>query len=475
MSIETFFEPRGVALVGARSTPGFGYGVPIILKHNGWEDRLFQVNPRGGELHGMKVYRSLADIPADLDLAIVIVPAPAVSGVLAEAGARGIRHVIIESAGFAETGLEGKALQDEALAVARENGIRIVGPNCVGVVNTAKKFSSVEVIDEAMVPGKTAVIAQSGVFGTVLLDMLHEHGLTISKAVTLGNRMDLTECDFLDYFREDPSTEVVMMYLEGAADGARLRESLSAITPRKPVLVLKSGRTAQGSAATASHTASMAGEDSMYEALFRQTGVVRANSIEELVEMTRTFATVQLPKGNRLGIVTSSGSLGVIATDLAVSLGLDVPPLSDFTADRIRAVSPSWMNVRNPVDVGPSTAFPTALTAMLDDPEIDMVLAVTVLPYVIFKTVIGKGSDGMNWFGDLGRIRAEHPGKPLLECSLGHHEFVDMMRQIAGPDVPLFISPEPAVRSLAALWRYASFVNAWRETILAGPVARSTS
>lgn len=453
MSMDTFFEPGNVALVGARSTPGFSYGVPLVLARNGWADRLFLVNPRGGELHGMKVYESLGEVPAPIDLAIVVVPAPAVPGVLAQAGEKGVRSVIVESAGFAETGPEGAALQDEALGVARRHGIRIVGPNCVGVVNTANKFSSVEVIDEAMTPGTTAVIAQSGVFGTVLLDMLHEHGLTISKAVTLGNRMDLTECDFLDYFRDDPGTRVVMMYLEGAADGARLRESLSAIAPRKPVLVLKSGRTDAGRAASVSHTASMAGDDVMYEALFRQTGAVRAQNIEELVEMTRAFATVEKPGGNRLGIVTSSGSLGVMSTDLAVSLGLTVPALSDSTTEAIRRVSPAWMNVRNPVDVGPSDAFATALEAMLEDPGIDMVLAITIMPYVIFKTVTGKGSDGTSWFGDIGRIRVEHPGKPLLQCAVGHHDFVGRMRRLAGPDVPLFVSPEPAVRALAALYK----------------------
>jgi len=453
--INTFFEPRGVVLVGARSSPGFGYGIPLVLKSHGWEGRTFLVNPRGGELHGMRLYQSLADVPGPVDLAVIIVPAPSVPAVLDEAGAKGIRHAVIESAGFAEIGGDGRVLQEAALEAARRNGIRVVGPNCVGVVNTANKFSTIEVIEEAMVPGRTAVIAQSGVFGTVLLDMLHEHDLTISKAVTLGNRMDLDECDFLDYFRDDPGTSVVMMYLEGAADGRRLRESLQALAPSKPVLVLKSGRTASGKAATASHTASLSGEDEIYQALFRQTGAIRADTIEELVEMTRTFATSPLPKGNRLGIVTSSGSLGVMSTDMAVSSGLVVPELSESSRETIRAGSPAWMNVRNPVDVGPSPMFAASLEALLADEMIDMVLAITVLPYVIFKTVTSKGSSGKNWFGDLGEIRGRFPDKPLVQCAVGHHEFVDRMRRIAGPTVPLFIAPEPAVRSLAAMYRYS--------------------
>jgi acyl-CoA synthetase (NDP forming) len=455
LDLGPFFEPRGVALVGARRSPGFGYGTPIVLKRQGWEDRLYLVNPKGGELHGMKVYESLADVPDPVDLAVIIVPAPAVPDVIEKAGQRGIRHAIIESAGFAEVGPEGRALQDKVLDAARRNGIRIIGPNCVGVVNTSNKFSTVEVIDEAMAPGPVAVIAQSGVFGTVLLDMLHHYGLTISKAVTLGNRMDITESDVLDYFSEDPATRVVMMYLEGAADGRRLRESLEAITPRKPVLVLKTGRTAQGSAATASHTASLSGEDQMYDALFKQTGTIRADTLEELVEMSRAFATQQLPKGRRLGIVTSSGSLGVMATDAAVARGLEVPELSEFARDKIKAQAPAWMNVRNPVDVGPSPLFAVGLEALLEDPDIDMVLAITVLPYVIFKTVTMKGSDGRNWFGDIGAIRARFPGKPFIQCSVGHNEFVDRMKQISGPTVPVYVAPEPAVKALAALYQRA--------------------
>jgi len=455
--LTTFFEPRGIALIGARSSPGFGYGIPIVLRHHGWADRLYQVNPKGGELHGMKVYTSLAEVPDPVDLAVIIVPAPAVQGVLEEVGIRGIRHAVIESAGFAEIGPAGKELQDAALNVARKHAIRVIGPNCVGVVNTANKFSTVEVIDEAMEPGSTAIIAQSGVFGAIMLDMLHEFWLHISKAATLGNRMDLGECELLDYFRNDPATEVVMMYLEGAADGKALRDSLAKIAPLKPVLVLKSGRTSEGRAATATHTASMSGEDDIYDAVFKQTGAIRAGSLEELVEMARVFSSQPLPKGNRLAVITTSGSLGVMATDTAVASGLEIPELSSATTERIREDAPGWMNVRNPIDVGPSRQFPVALAAALDDPGIDMVLAITVLPYAIFRAVTSKGSTGENWFGNIEQIKKAGPAKPLVVCAVGHNDFVDRMRHISGASVPVFVAPEPAVKALASLHGYARF------------------
>jgi acyl-CoA synthetase (NDP forming) len=457
--MKPFFEPRGVALVGARSSPGFGYGIPIVLKYLGWGDRLYQVNPKGGELHGMPVYTSVSAVPDPVDLAVIIVPAPAVPAVLEQIGERGIRHAIVESAGFAEIGSGGKALQEEALAAARSKGIRVIGPNCVGVVNTSNRFSTVEIIDEALDPGNTAIIAQSGVFGAVMMDMLHEYWLHISKAATLGNRMDLDECDMLDYFKDDPATGVIMMYLEGAADGARLRRSLDSVTRVKPVLVLKSGRTSQGREATASHTASMSGEDDVYEAVFKQTGTVRAETLEELVEMARVFSTQPLPGSNRLAVITSSGSLGVMATDTAVASGLEVPPLSDATASRIREGAPGWMNVRNPIDVGPSPQFPVALDAALEDPEIDMVLAITVLPYAIFRAVTKRGQTGHNWFGHIEEIKAAFPAKPLVVCAVGHHDFVERMREICVTGVHVFVAPEPAVKALASLRDYSAFLG----------------
>ena len=458
---DTFFEPRGVALIGARRSAGFGYGIPIVLKRHGWADRLYLVNPAGGELHGMKVYESVADVPDPVDLAVVIVPAKVVPGVLEEVGARGIRHDIIESAGFAEIGEAGRALQDRALEVARKNGIRVIGPNCVGVVNAANRFTTVEVIDEALEPGSTAIIAQSGVFGNVLLDLLPQFLLPISKAVTLGNRMDINESEILEYLRNDPATRVIIMYLEGAADGRLLKEKLSEVAREKAVLVLKSGRTEAGRKATASHTASLSGVDNIYEGLFEQTGAVRVDNLEGLVELARVFSTQPLPKGNRLGILTSSGSLGVMATDAAVAGGLVMPPLSDSTVERVIKDAPAWMNVKNPLDIGPSPQYEMALTALLEDPEIDMVLEIVIIPFAIFRELTRRGYSGTGWFGDIASVRKLAPGKPLVVCAVGHGEFVNAMREVTGPDVPIFGSPEPAARALAALYRY----SLWRDGI----------
>jgi len=449
-----FFTPQGIVIVGARRSPGFGFILPIALQRQGWGDRLSLVNPAGGELHGLPLYKTIADVPGDPDMAVVIVPAAVVPQALAEIGERGIKHVIIESAGFNEIGEKGKVLQEKAKEAAARNGIRVIGPNCVGVINTANRLSTVEVVDEALIPGPVAVIAQSGVFGNILLDGLYQKGLYISKAVTLGNRMDVNECEILDYLHKDPETRVIMMYLEGAADGRLLKETLRRVTRDKPVLILKSGRTGAGRQATASHTGSMSGEDELYEAVFRQSGAIRARSLDELVDMARVFSTQPLPAGRRLGITTSSGSLGALATDAAINAGLELPPLEPASVEKVRSVAPQWMNVRNPLDVGPSGQFLPAMSALLEDPNIDMVLSIAVMPFAVFREFMQRGIAVKDWLGTAPELRNLAPHKPVILCSIGDQGFVSDLDEAVGADVPVLTSPERAARALAALYHY---------------------
>jgi acetyltransferase len=453
--LQTFFEPQGVVVVGARRSFGFGYGIPLFLQKQGWGNRLYLVNSAGGELHGQPVYKRVQDVPSLIDLAIVIVPAEAVPVVMEEIGERGIRSVIIETAGFAEIGERGEALQERIKAIAMHYRMRVIGPNCVGVVNTENKFCSVELIEESLTPGPLSIIAQSGVFGNILLDHLPQYGLSISKAVTLGNRVDVDESDVLDYLDRDPLTRVIMMYLEGAKNGRRLMQSLAHICQKKPVLILKSGRTEAGKRATASHTGSMSGEDDIYRAAFAQVGAIRAESLNELIDLARVFTTQPLSKGNRLGIITTSGSLGALATDVAVSSGLTVPPLSLFMMKQVRDISPDWMNIKNPLDIGPSAIYNKLLPMLLVDPGIDMVLAIMVIPYVAVRHFKSVGIRVMDWFGDIASIRERYPEKPLLSVVVGHPEYVEDMTSLCGRSIPVFTSPESAARALATLWSYS--------------------
>jgi acetyltransferase len=454
-SLQTFFEPKGVAVVGARRSFGFGYGIPLFLQKQGWGNRLYLVNSAGGQIHGQNVYKQVRDVPSPVDLAIVIVPAEAVLGVMEEIGERGIRSVIIETAGFAETGKRGMALQERVKAIAMQYRMRVIGPNCVGVVNTENKFCSVELIEESLTPGSLSIIAQSGVFGNILLDHLPQYGLLISKAVTLGNRVDVDESDVLDYLDRDPMTQVIMMYLEGATNGRRLMQSLARVTQKKPVLILKSGRTEAGKRATASHTGSLSGQDNVYGAAFSQAGAIRAESLSQLIDLARVFTTQPYPKGNRLGILTTSGSLGALATDVAVSSGLTLPPLSSLMVKRVREISPDWMNVKNPLDIGPSAIYGELLPMLLADPKIDMVLAIMVIPYTAVKHFKSAGMTAKNWFGDIASIRNQYPDKPLLSVVVGHPAYADDVTSLCGRSVPVFTSPELAAEALATLWGYS--------------------
>jgi acetyltransferase len=454
-SLQSFFEPRGVVVVGARRSFGFGYGIPLFLQKHGWGNRLYLVNPVGGELHGQNVYKRVQDVPSPVDLAIVIVPAEVVPGVMEEIGERGIKNVIIETAGFAGTGDRGRALQEGVKAIAMQYRMRMIGPNCVGLVNTGNKFCSIEIVEESLTPGPLSIIAQSGAFGNILLDYLPQCGLSISKAVTLGNRVDVDESDVLDYLDRDPTTRVIMIYLEGTANGRRLMKSLARVTKKKPVLILKSGRTEAGKRATASHTGSISGQDNIYGTAFAQSGAIRAESLSQLIDLARVFTTQPLCQGNRLGIITTSGSLGALSTDVAVSSGLTVPSLSSWMVNQARELSPDWMNVKNPLDVGPSGIYGKLLPMFLADPEINMVLAIMVIPWEAvrnFKTVGFRVGD---WFGDIASIRERYPDKPLLSVVVGHPAYVDDITSLCGRSVPVFTSPELAAKALATLWSYS--------------------
>jgi acetyltransferase len=363
--------------------------------------------------------------------------------------------VIIESAGFAEVGERGKALQDRVKAIGRRYGMRLIGPNCVGVVNTENKFSSVELLEESLHPGTLSIIAQSGVFGNILLDHLLQYDLSISKAVTLGNRVDVDESDVLEYLDRDPTTRVIMVYLEGTSNGRRLMESLARVNKKKPILILKSGRTGAGKQATASHTGSLSGEDDIYGAAFKQSGAIRTETLSQLIDLARVFTTQPLPKGNRLGIITTSGSLGALATDVAVSGGLVLPPLSPSMTRKIRKISAAWMNVRNPLDIGPSGIFGEVLPMLFAEPGIDLVLSIMVIPHVAIRHFKSAGITSKEWFGDVGSVRQRYPDKPLIGVVVGHPEFVENIQSLCGPAIPVFTSPEPAAQALVELWRYS--------------------
>ena len=448
-----FFEPRSLALVGATRTPGFGYGIPFFWKKHGWLEKAYLVNPKGGEIEGKKVMQSVADLPEGIDLAIVIVPALIVKGTLIELGKKKINAAVIESAGFAETGEPGRKMQDELLEVARSYGMRLLGPNCVGVVNSANKFASIEVMDRALIPGHASIIAQSGVFGNILLDYLPEAGLKISKVATLGNKIDLDETDFLEYFCEDPDTSVIMIYQEGAKDGAKFLKALKKATAKKPVVILKSGRTPLGRRATLSHTGSLSGQDDVYDGAFRQGGAVRAGSIQEMIDIAKVLSSQPKMKGHKVGVVTTTGSVGAMAADALCKNGLELADWSSETVEKIKSIAPGYLNIKNPLDLGPSGIFLPALEIALSDPKPDAFILIPVIPFAAIENFRKFGFGAKEFFGDLKVLREKAKSRPVIAIMIGYREWLEEMKGLCGETVAFMESVDNAARALSALCR----------------------
>ncbi len=452
-----FFAPRTVAVIGATSKFGFGFGVPKYLMENGYHDRLYLVNPKQTELFGLPVYPAITDVPAEIDLAVIVIPAPAIPEAVRGCLQKGIRSIIIESAGFSETGPEGKALEETVYNLVKDTDTRIIGPNCVGVMNPHNGFATSEISFAGLSPGNIAVVAQSGVFGNILIDWAPGENLGLSKVITIGNRLDVDECDVLDYLAEDETTRVIVLYMEGVKNGRRFLETGRRVAAKNPVLVLKSGRTEDGKAATASHTGSMAGDDAIYEGMFQQCGLIRADNFKELFDLARVFATQPLPAGPNVTVVTSSGSMGAMTTDACVSLGLKLPPYPAEAVNRIKAEAPGWMNVRNPLDVGPSGLFGTAVATALNTKEMHSIILIPVIPDRVVQSMEDQAMnmDMADWFGDIRKMRQEAAtDKPFLIMTLGSASWLERVQKFFGRDIPLLATPEHTARAIYELYHF---------------------
>ncbi len=460
--IDALYQPKSIAIIGAKKRAfGFGASLPRFLLEIGFSpERLFLVNPREKEIEGLPVYPTVKDVPADVDLAIVIVPAPAVPGVLRDCALKGVEIVNLQSAGFAETGADGANAQEEIGRLAKRSGIRVIGPNCVGVVNVPGRFATCEVDLDAIRPGGISVVAQSGVFGNVLMDWAPSQGIALNKLATIGNRADLDESDMLEYLRDDPDTSVIVMYLESVKDGRRFVEAARSASLEKPVLVYKSGETEAGKKATLSHTGSLSGADAVFDGACRQAGVTRARDLPELFDMARAFEACPLPKGRRVLVVTGSGSQGAMAADRLVQCGMELPDMTAESAAEIRQKAPAWMNVGNPLDIGPSGLFALGMKLAMTDSSVDAVITIPIAPWKVFKPALELDSEGVTGLRyvdpDLLEETAE---RPLLVSCMGHPEWVENVKRFFGPGAPLMTTPQNAARALAAMCEYRE----WRD------------
>lgn len=458
-SIGRLLRPRSVAVIGASNRRGtIGYHLFHNVRARGFQGPVHPVNPSVTEIDGVPAVSSVADIEGDVDLAVVAVPARAVPAVVDQCAAKGVGAVVVISAGFGETGPEGAALERDVLARARRGGMRLVGPNCLGVANTAIGLDAT-FAPTAPRPGRVAFQSQSGAIGIALLARAASTGIGISSFVSVGNKADVSGNDLLQYWEDDPGTDVILLYLESFGNPRRFSRIARRVSQRKPIVAVKSGRSRAGLRAASSHTAAVATSDVAVEALFRQTGVVRVDTLDELLEVTQVLASQPLPGGDRVAIVGNSGGPGILAADTAEGAGLEVVELGATTRHALRALLGPHAAVGNPVDMVASAQpaqYRRALELVLADDAVDAVIVIFTPPLVTRLDEVAEAvARAVAGDGDAAAGEGPTP-KPVVAAVLAGPEPPPAFRGGDGRrGIPTFSAPEPAAIALGRVVEYA--------------------
>jgi acetyltransferase len=394
-NLDSIFSPQSLAVVGASKTPGkVGHDIFVNILKGGYRGTLYPVNPKARSVSSVKAYPTISDIPDSIDLAMIILPPRPALTAVKEAIDKGIKGLVIVSAGFREVGGEGLEIENTIVGLCREAGVRVVGPNCLGVINPLANVRLNASFSARMPkPGNISFISQSGALCTAVLDFAADRDFGFSKFISIGNKADIDELDLLRYFHNDEDTEVIMIYLEELRRGPEFIEAVKEITSGDirptPVLVIKSGRTAAGAQAAASHTGALAGTEGVYDAIFQQSGIIRVDSIDELFDFATAFAYKnestlgkfrrKVPGGNRVAIVTNAGGPGIVATDMTVTSGLQLAEFKEETIEVLASHLPKTANLQNPVDVigdAPMDRYENALAAVIRDEGVDGALVI---------------------------------------------------------------------------------------------------
>lgn len=458
--ITFFFEPKSVAVVGATNNPlKFGHYALLNLIDLGFKGKVYPVNLKADEVSGLKAYPRVDLIPDEVEVVAIIVPAPSVPQVMRDCAKKGVKGVVILSSGFREAGGEGIKFEREIVETAEKAGIRIVGPNTTGILNTSNGFTTSFAPLPKLRKGNVAFIAQTGLFAAAAFWwILSAEPFCLSKVMGLGNKSDVDDSEALEYLAHDEDTEIIAIYMEGVKDGRKFLKAAQKAAKNKPVLILKSGRTEAGVQASMSHTGSLAVRDEIFDAVCKKVGAIRVKDFEELTDLSKAFALQPLAKGNRIGIVSMTGAGCVMAADYSAEYGLEVAELSDETAKYVESYLPSWIKVKNPYDsemlfesVGPEDCLKISLGGFLGDENVDC--AVCVLP-----------SSPMFAFdveGPINEIKEKYPDKPFTINLIGSKDMVDLWtKQLEDISVPVYPSIERCVRALGALSKYPKTTRA---------------
>jgi len=448
--LDSIFQPRSVVLVGASDTPGsLGTVVLDNLRQDGFEGEIHLVNPGCDSIGGQPVYPSVRDVPsANIDVAVIVTPAATVPGIIDDCGARGVRGAIVMSAGFREAGAKGRALEQQLLRQARKHGLRFVGPNCLGVINTTTRFNAT-FSEASALPGRVAVVSQSGALCTAILDWASQRQIGFSTLVSTGIGADVDFGEILDYLAGDPRTDSILLYIEGIHDARRFMSALRAAARAKPVVVMKAGRHAEGSKAAASHTGALVGADDVFDAALRRAGVLRVQDFADFFAAAATLDTGVRAKGKRLAIVTNAGGPGVMAADHVVDCGLELAQLDETSIAALDSALPASWSKANPVDVlgdADATRYATAMRTCLDDAGVDALLVILTpqaltAPLTVAQQLVAA---------------AEGQRKPVFACWMGGVAVEASRELFNAHDIPSHSTPEAAVEAFAGVAVYAA-------------------
>ncbi|MDY6861899.1 MAG: acetate--CoA ligase family protein [Thermodesulfobacteriota bacterium] len=466
-SINSIIGPKSIAVVGATNREGsVGHAVFSNILYNGYKGVLYPVNPGAQYVKSVKAYPSLLDVPDPVDMAVIIVPANVTEQVVEEAAVKGVKGVVIISAGFKEIGGEGVERERRLKALAEEKGIRLVGPNCLGIINTESGVRMNASFARRMPqPGNIAFISQSGALCTAVLDFAAGRHIGFSKVISFGNKADVNEIDLLGYFKGDSQTSVILMYLEDITDGRKFIEIAREITwkSKKPMFAIKSGRSEEGAKAASSHTGSLAGSDFAYDAVFFQSGIQRVEGFNEFFNYAVAYATQPLPKSNRIAIITNAGGPGIMTTDSAIRHGLKLATFKENTLDELRKCLPRTANIKNPVDIIGDASYEryeAAIKAVINDENVHgaiIILTPQEMTNIIETAkVVPRAIKGVI--------------KPVLCAFMGIVDVSDGIKYLEKNGIPNYIFPERAARTMASMVRFNFLLGLKKREIKNYPV-----
>jgi acetyltransferase len=466
MSLEKFFNPASVAIVGVSQTPGkVGYEILANMIKAGFPGKIFPVNPNAKTIEGLACYPDVASIGQIPELVIIVVPAKIVPSIMRQCAKAGVKSVVIITAGFKEVGPEGKELEQQVVQIARQAGIRVIGPNCLGVIAPANKLNA-SFGGDLPRTGVIGYLSQSGALLAAILDFANANNIGFSKLASIGNKADVDELDVIRAFGADPGVKVIAGYLENISDGDAFLREAERISRRKPILLMKSGGTQAGARAASSHTGSLAGSETAYECMFDRAGIIRCLSIKSQFDFAQTFVNQPLPVGRRVAVITNAGGPGIMAADAIERQELEFAQLTEETIKTLGSKLPAAANIRNPIDIlGDALAdrYEFAINMVLNDPNVDAVL-VLLTPQAM--------TEALKTAQIITGILSKKPPKPLLTCFMGATKIAEAIDHLRARHAPYYDTPEVAVLTLRVMADYVRWRSRPRRVVKLFPVNR---